>query len=424
MAVGADWAVFWCVIVIAFAADAVLAHRGGRAPSVRSAAGWSALWIGLALAFGAGIAWRFGADAGLTYLTAYALEKSLSVDNLFLFILVFSQTGIPPALQHRALFWGVLGALVMRAVLIGVGVLLLERFHWLIYPFAAFLVFAAGRMLWGEEKETKLVEATCALCTSWIGRVIPITPVLHGSRFVVRTGGRRMATPLLVALVAIESADLVFALDSIPAVFAVTRDPYLVYTSNVFALFGLRSLYFVLSGAVQQLRFLRPGLAVMLLFVAAKMLLAGVVEVPPGLSLAIIACIITSAVVASKLWPARDSPEAASSPDLPTPAPSSNPAPANAAMPNTACTHADRVRDVEPSSSGCEECLRLGERWVHLRMCLSCGHVGCCDSSKNKHASAHFRATGHPVMRSIEAGENWRWCFVDQVVLEAPDGSR
>jgi len=398
----AEWVAFWCVITLAFVADALVAQRGGRASGPRSAALWSALWIGLALLFGAGIAWRFGADVGLTYLTAYALEKSLSVDNLFLFILVFSQTGIPPALQHRALFWGVFGALLMRGVLIGVGVLLLERFHWLIYPFAALLVFAAGRMLWGENKERQLVESTCALCTSWVGRFIPITPVLHGSRFLARVDGRRMATPLLVALVAIESADLVFALDSIPAVFAVTTDPFLVYTSNVFALFGLRSLYFVLAGAVQKLRFLRLGLAVMLLFVAAKMVLAGVVEVPPALSLAVVACIFTVAVVASKLVPERSSE---------TPA-----------MPRPSCTHTDQIRDVAPSSTRCEECLKLGDSWVHLRMCLSCGHVGCCDSSKNKHATRHFRGSGHPLMQSIEPGESWRWCYVDQVMLDPPDG--
>jgi len=396
----ADWAAFWCVIVLAFAADALLARRGGRTPGPRSAALWSAVWIGLALLFGAGIAWRFGADAGLTYLTAYALEKSLSVDNLFLFILVFSQTGIPPALQHRALFWGVFGALLMRGVLIGLGVLLLQRFHGLIYLFAALLVLAAGRMLWGESRERQLVESTCALCTSWIGRLMPITPVLQGSRFLARVDGRRVATPLLVALVAIESADLVFALDSIPAVFAVTTDPFLVYTSNVFALFGLRSLYFVLAAAVQELRFLRLGLAAMLLFVAAKMVLAGVVDVPPALSLAVVACIFAAAVVASKLVPgSRETP----------------------AMPRPSCTHTDQIRDVEPSSDGCEACRRLGDTWVHLRMCLSCGHVGCCDSSKNKHATRHFRASGHPVMRSIEPGESWRWCYVDEVMLEPPD---
>jgi len=246
---------------------------------------------------------RLGRDAGITYLTAYVLEKSLSVDNLFLFVLIFEQTGVPPALQHRALFWGIVSALIMRAVLIGLGVYLLERFHWVIYVFAGFLVFAAARMLWGKAEETKLVKASCALCTSWVGRFIPIRPVTEGPMFVVRQGGRLMATPLLVALVVIETTDIIFALDSIPAVFAVTRDPFLVYTSNVFALLGLRSLYFVLAGAIRDLRFLRTGLGIMLLFVAAKMLLADIVEIPPVASLAAVVVIFVVAIVASRLFP-------------------------------------------------------------------------------------------------------------------------
>jgi tellurite resistance protein TerC len=261
------------------------------------------VWIGLGLLFGVWVAVRLGREAGITYLTAYVLEKSLSVDNLFLFVLIFAQTGIPSALQHRALFWGVVGALLMRAVLIGLGVYLLDRFHWVIYPFAGLLVFAAARMLWGKEEETKLIESSCAICTSWVGRLIPIQPVTRGTAFLVRNNGRLMATPLLVALVVIETTDLIFALDSIPAVFAVTRDPFLVYTSNVFALLGLRSLYFVLAGAIRDLRFLRAGLGIMLLLVAAKMLLADIVEIPPLVSLAVIAGIFGVAIVASRLFP-------------------------------------------------------------------------------------------------------------------------
>jgi tellurite resistance protein TerC len=387
-----EWTVFWTLVGVVFVVDAVLARRGGREPTLRAAALWSAVWIGLGLLFGVGLAVRFGIDVGLTYLTAYTLEKSLSVDNLFLFILVFSQTGIPKPLQHRALFWGIAGALIMRAVLIGVGVFLLQRFQWVIYSFAALLLWAAARMLWGEETERRAVEASCALCTSWIARFFPITPVMVGSQFFVRSAGRWTATPLLVALVAIESVDVVLALDSIPAVFAVTRDPFLVYTSNVFALFGLRSLYFLLAGSISRLRFLRPGLAVMLLFVAAKMLLGEALEISPAVSLSVIGCIFAVAIAASKLIPDR-------------------------AMQRSAvvCSHTDQIKDVTPNSQGCEECLKLGDQWVHLRMCLTCGHVGCCDSSKNKHATRHFQSVGHPVMRSIEPGEDWRWCFVDQV---------
>src|SRR5882762_1419773 len=263
-----DWAVFWTVVAIALVADIVVARLGARTPTVRNAALWGGAWIGLGLLFGVFVAVRLGGDAEITYLTAYLLEKSLSVDNLFLFVLIFAQTGIPARLQHRALFWGIVSALIMRAILIGLGLFLLERFHWVIYPFAGLLVFAAVRMFFGKEEEKRLVESSCALCTSWVGRFIPIAPFTTGTGFLVREGGRLLATPLLVALV------------SIPAVFAVTRDPFLVYTSNVFALLGLRSLYFVLAGTIRKLRFLRIGLGILLLFVAAKMLLADVINIP------------------------------------------------------------------------------------------------------------------------------------------------
>jgi tellurite resistance protein TerC len=303
-----EWMVFWIVVALALAVDIGVARLGGRTPTRLNAALWSCAWIGLGLLFGAWVALRLGAEAGITYLTAYLVEESLSVDNLFLFVLIFAQTGVPAALQHRALFWGIAGALIMRAILIALGVYLLARFHWVIYPFAALLVFAGVRMLWGKEEETKLVEASCAICTSWVGRFIPITPVTTSASLLVRQRGRVLATPLLVALVVIEMSDLIFALDSIPAVFAVTRDPFLVYTSNIFALLGLRSLYFVLSGAIRELRFLRAGLGIMLLFVAAKMLLAETIEIRPSVSLAVIVCIFGVAVVASRFFPGPQAP--------------------------------------------------------------------------------------------------------------------
>jgi tellurite resistance protein TerC len=383
-----DWAVFWGLVAVVLVVDLAVA----RTQALRGAALWSAAWIGLGLGFGAWVWVRFGGEAGLAYLTAYTLEKSLSVDNLFVFALIFQQTGIPPPLQRRALFWGIAGALLMRALLIGAGVFLLARFHWLIYPFAALLVYAALRMLRGEEVQRSLAEATCALCSSWLGRLVPIHRAQEGSRFLVRKEGRLMATPLLVALVAIEATDLVFAVDSIPAVLAVTRDPFLVYTSNVFALLGLRSLYFVLAGVMREVRFLRVGLAVMLLFAAAKMVLGGVVDISPGTSLAVIAGILVAAIAASRLFPARKT---------------------------AACGHlAETKGDVAPRTTGCEECMRAGERWVTLRLCLTCGHVGCCDSSKHRHATQHFQATGHPVIRSNQPGERWKWCYVDRVRLD------
>jgi tellurite resistance protein TerC len=297
-----EWSVFWSAVVALLGVDFFAARRG-RVESVRTAAKWSTAWIALALAFGAWLWLRYGSDVGLAYLTAYTMEKSLSVDNLFVFTVLFAHTGIPPGLQRRALFWGVAGALAMRAVMIGLGVYLLAKFHWVIYPFAGLLAYSAVRMLRGEAPDREIAEATCSLCTSWVARFVPITPVLHGKRFLIRQNGRLTATPLLVALVALETADLVFAVDSIPAVLAVTRDPFLVYTSNVLALLGLRSLYFLLAGVIQGLRFLRVGLAVMLLFAAAKMLLSGVIEIPPGLSLALVAGIFLLAVVASRIFP-------------------------------------------------------------------------------------------------------------------------
>jgi tellurite resistance protein TerC len=387
-----EWTVFGTVVGVSLLVDMSLRH----VPTLRRAALWSGIWIGLALLFGAWVAMRLGSEAGLTYLTAYLLEKSLSVDNLFVFALIFSQTGIAPALQRRALVWGILGALIMRAILIALGIYLLARFHWVIYPFAALLLYAAAGMLFGEEKRREVVEGRCSLCTSWVARFFPITTVSEGARFLVRKEGRLYATPLLVALVAIETTDLVFAVDSIPAVFAVTRDPFLVYTSNVFALLGLRALYFLLAGAIQHLRFLRTALGIMLLFVAAKMLLAGVFEIPSAITLAVIVGVFTVAVVASRLFPGKPAQQAAS----------------------TNCTHRDQIRNPQPNSQGCEECMRSGDRWVHLRMCLSCGHVGCCDNSANRHATRHFDVTGHPVMRSIEPGEDWKWCYVDRVMVD------
>jgi tellurite resistance protein TerC len=386
----------WVVLGAVLAGGLALDFAASAKSSTRSAALWSAFWIGLGLAFGGWIALRLGGEAGVNYLTAYLLEKSLSVDNLFVFILIFSLTGIPAGLQRRALFWGIFGALVMRAVLIALGVELLERFHWAIYPLAALLAYGAWRMLRGEEQQARFVERQCAICESWLARVIPIEPRLHGARFLVRRNGRLMATPLLVALTVIETTDVLFAIDSIPAVLSVTRDPFLVYSSNVFALLGLRSLYFLLAGVIRKLRFVRIGLAMMLLLAAAKLALGEVYHVPPLVSLAAIVVIMLASVIASLLFPKAE----------------------EAAPATATCSHRNQVDDAAPKTDGCEECLKLGERWVHLRLCMTCGHVGCCDSSPNRHATAHFRATGHPIIRSLEPGERWKWCYIDKTMLD------
>jgi tellurite resistance protein TerC len=300
------WAIFALLVLGAIAFDLGMLRRSMRdqsQPSLRAATARSAGWIALAFLFGLGITAFQGRGAGLTYLTAYLLEQSLSVDNIFVFVLIFSELQIPPPQQRGVLLWGVLGALVARALLIGAGLFILNRFHWLVYPFAAFIIFAAARLVWGQRKQREVVVAACSVCSTWVARLIPITPVAVGNRFLVRRGGRLLATPLFVALIIVETTDIVFALDSVPAVLAVTRDPFLVYTSNVFAMLGLRSLYFVLAGIVERFRFIRVGLAAILVFFGARLLLSGVVEFPNHVSLAVIAFALTVAVLASLKWP-------------------------------------------------------------------------------------------------------------------------
>jgi tellurite resistance protein TerC len=264
---------------------------------------WSALSIGVGLLFTVVVLGLRGPRSALTYLTAYLLEQSLSVDNLFVFVIVFAQLRIPASHQRRVLYWGVLGALVTRGVMIAGGVFLLARFHWVTYPFAALILLAAARLLWGEQQQRTVVVQSCAVCESWVARVVPVTPVLHGGRFWVRSAGRLVATPLLIALVVIETTDVVFALDSVPAVLAVTRDPLLVYSSNVLALLGMRSLYFLLAGAVERFDKLRFGLAAILAFVGAKMLLGSVVEIPTPLSLAVIGGALAVSIALSRRPP-------------------------------------------------------------------------------------------------------------------------
>jgi len=258
-----------------------------------------AFWIGVALAFGVWVAVARGTTAATEYYAAYLLELSLSVDNMFVFVIVFSTLHIPGASQRRVLAWGVTGALVFRAAMIGAGIGLLQRFEWIIYPFGALILFAAWRMLFAAERERRVVAAACEVCSTWIARIVRVSPVLDGPRFWRREGGRLLATPLFVALVVIETTDIVFALDSVPAVLAITRNPLIVYSSNVLAMLGLRSLYFVVSDALDRLRYLRQGLAALLVFTGAKMLGSGWVHVSPGLSIAIIGLVLGVTIAVS-----------------------------------------------------------------------------------------------------------------------------
>jgi tellurite resistance protein TerC len=269
-------------------------------PSSRNIA-WVIVWVGLGLALGLWVAATQGRSAATEYFAAYLLEESLSVDNIFVFVVIFSELHIPAEHQRRVLLFGVAGALVFRALVIGAGLTLVQRVQWITYLFATLILFAAWRLLFGAERERKVVKGACDVCGTWIARVLPVSPVLQGHDFWRRESGRLVATPLLVALVVIETTDIVFALDSIPAVLAVTRNPLIVYSSNVMAMLGLRSLYFVLSDAVNRLRYLRTGLAALLVFTASKMLASEWVQVSAGVSVAIIAAVLLATIAAS-VW--------------------------------------------------------------------------------------------------------------------------
>jgi len=304
----AAWSLFGLLVVWALAADLGLFRKADtedRAVTVRGAATRSVAWIALSLTFGLVVLYLYGQQAALSYFTAYLLEKSLSIDNIFVFVVIFAELRIPLDRQRTVLLWGVIGALAMRALLIGASLFVLNRFHWVVYPFALLIILAAARLLWGRQEQQKIVRTACGVCTSWVARFIPITPRLDGNRFLLREGRRLVATPLLVALIIIETTDIVFALDSVPAVLAVTRDPFLVYTSNIFAMLGLRSLYFLVAGIVDRFRFLRFGLAAILAFFGAKLLLTDVIEAPVALSLGVIAAAIGLSVAMSILWPPK-----------------------------------------------------------------------------------------------------------------------
>jgi tellurite resistance protein TerC len=267
-------------------------------PQFRNVA-WVVVWIGLSVALGLWILTTRGSSAAVEYFAAYFLEKSLSVDNIFVFLIIFSELHIPDEYQRRVLSYGVAGALVFRALMIVAGITLIERFTWITYPFAVLILFAAWRMLFGVERERQVVAVACNVCETWIARVVRVSPVLHGGDFWRRERGRLVATPLFVALVVIETTDIVFALDSVPAVLAITRNPLIVYSSNVMAMLGLRSLYFVLADALPRLRYLRPGLSLILVFTATKMLTSEWFHIGAGTSALLIGVILLATVATS-----------------------------------------------------------------------------------------------------------------------------
>lgn len=292
------WLGFTLLVLGLLVLDLGVFQRKAHAVSIKEASIWSVVWISLALAFNAGLYFLSGPTIALQFLTGYLLEKSLSVDNIFIFVLIFASFRIPLLHQHRVLFWGIIGALVMRAALILAGAALLSAFHWVFYLFGAFLVITGIRMAIQREKEIRPEKHPLVRL---VQRFLPVAHDYEGGHFFTRHAGKLMVTPLLLTLVVIEVTDLIFALDSIPAIFSITQDPFIVYTSNVFAILGLRSLYFVLAGVVQKFHYLKIGLAVILVYVGCKMSLADWVHIPTWISLCVIAFVLCVAIVFSLL---------------------------------------------------------------------------------------------------------------------------
>jgi tellurite resistance protein TerC len=291
------WVLFLLFIGGMLALDLGLFHRHSHVPSFREALGWTAVWASLAGGFGGWLGLQYGAEPCIEFFTGYVIELSLSMDNVFVFVLILGGLRIPRELQHRVLFWGVLSALVLRGAMILGGAALVSRYHWVLYVFGAFLVYTGLKLLWPKSEEAAPTESRLL---AWLRRRLRVTE-LHGDRFWVVENGQRAATPLLLALVMVEISDVVFAIDSIPAIFAVTQQPFLVFTANVFAILGLRSLFFVLAGMLDRFHYLKYGLAVVLTFVGLKLVLLDVVHLPPQLSLGIVLGVLGAAVAASWL---------------------------------------------------------------------------------------------------------------------------
>lgn len=294
------WVLFAAVIVSALVVDLVFLNPSGKAQRIRLALISSCFWVGLALLFNLLVFYWKGRGTGLEFLTAYLVEESLSIDNLFVFLLIFSYFSVPAHYQHKILFWGIVGVIIMRGIFIFAGVALIERFHWVIYVFGAFLVFTGVKLAFEKDKKVD-PERNPAL--RLFRRFMPVSREFDGAKFFTKKTGALMATPLLVVLIVIETTDVIFAVDSIPAVFGITLDPFVIYTSNIFAVLGLRSIYFALSGLMGLFHHLHYGLSIVLAFVGVKMLISGFWKMPVAIALGAIAGILALAVIASIIWP-------------------------------------------------------------------------------------------------------------------------
>lgn len=297
------WVCFNLFILGMLALDLGVFHRSAHEVSFREAAVWTGVWVTLALTFAVGIYFYWGQEPALAFATGYLIEETLSVDNIFVMVLIFQYFGVPRKYQHRVLFWGIVGALIMRGLFIIVGTVLIKQFHWVIYVFGGLLVVTGTRMAFREDEA---FDAESNKVLRLARRFLPMTRQYHGKEFWVREEGRVLATPLFLVLIMVEFTDLIFAIDSIPAIFAVTTEPFLVYTSNIFAILGLRSLYFLLAGIVHKFRFLKYGLSFILVFVGVKMLLSDVQKVPITASLVVIASALLISIAASLIIPEQE----------------------------------------------------------------------------------------------------------------------
>ncbi len=296
------WVVFGVIVAVLLGLDILVFHRRAHVITIKESLLWTAFWIVLALLFDLGIYFWQGHGPALEYLTCYLIEKSLSVDNLFVFLMIFSYFAVPAAYQHKVLFWGIIGAIIMRLAFIEAGVTLLERFDWVFYIFGAFLVVTAVRMAVQKERGIN-PERNPVL--RLFRKFVPLTDNYEDDRFFIKRAGRCLATPLFIVVVVVETTDIVFALDSIPAAFAITLDPFIVYTSNVFAILGLRALYFALAGIMRLFYYLRHGLVVVLIFVGSKMLMHHFYEIPTGIALGVVGGVLLISILASIAWPRK-----------------------------------------------------------------------------------------------------------------------
>jgi tellurite resistance protein TerC len=294
------WVAFNVFVLVMLAVDLGVLHRRAHEVRLKEALVWTGIWIALALLFALGVYSWYGPQSALEFLTGYLIEKSLSVDNIFVFVLIFSYFKVPARYQHTVLFWGILGALVMRALFIFAGIALLQRLHWIIYVFGALLILTGIKMAMEKDKE---IHPDKNPVLKLFRRLVSVTEDYHADRFFVKQVGHYAATPLFIVLLVVETTDIIFAVDSIPAILGITMDPFIVYTSNVFAILGLRALYFALAGVMRLFHYLHYGLSAILVFVGAKMLLADVYKLPVGVALGVIAGILLLAVIASVIRP-------------------------------------------------------------------------------------------------------------------------